>query len=889
MVNIGTNLGSYEILGPIGSGGMGEVYRARDSKLNRDVALKFLPETFVADAERLGRFEREARVLASLNHANIASIYGVEDSTRNKALVMELVEGPTLADRIAKGPIPIDEVLPIAKQICEGLEYAHERGVVHRDLKPANIKISIDGVVKILDFGLAKALEENVASSDPSTSPTLSHLATQAGIILGTAAYMAPEQAKGRPVDRRSDIWAFGCVLYEMLTGKPMFTGETVTDVLAAVVRAEPEWPLLPPNTPDGIHRLLRRCLQKEAKQRLQAIGDARLVLEEAASGAPEDRFQVVPGPTGASSARSWVVAGALLLAFAGMAGGALLWWRSPQPLNLEVSILPPEKTRFTLMSDDASGPVALSPDGKQIAFVASDDKSNGRIYIRSLDHKEANPVPGTEGATYPFWSADGKSLGFFSGGKLRRVAVSGGPVLDICSVLRPRGGSWGEDGTILFAPDVTTGIFRVSAEHGATPVQVTTLSTAHTTNRWPVLLPDEKHFLYLASNHSQPLASGTNGIYFASLDGKVNRFVVPAESNPVFAHDHLLWVQDGTLLAQNFDPGTGRISGQAVPLVQTVGYCLSTWRAAFDASNNGVLVYQSGTATKNSELLVLGRDGQTQLALNEANRVQDIRLSPDGHSAAILVANPSLNIWILNLDKGTRRRFTFETTTDGMAWSRDGREIYYVSLSQSYRLFREAVDGSGKKDLILESPNSLHVSDVSVDGRYLLFEQPYKTLPTTTWVMPLNSGGQPRPLINDLIGSHAGRFSPDGQWILYSTPETGHFELYATSMARGGKLQLTSSGAIWSRWSSDGKKIFYESPDRSVYEMPVTETSDTLQPAPPRLLFKTPELSSTSFYTISWDVSRDGQRFMVNSTDERSDEFSATLLLNWPAILKKQ
>ncbi len=883
----GDRLGPYEILAPIGAGGMGEVYRARDAKLGRDVALKILPQAFAADAERMARFRREAQVLASLNHPNIAAIYGFEDSSSVHALVMELVEGPTLADRVKTGAIPIEEALPVARQICEAVEYAHERGIIHRDLKPANIKLANNDAVKILDFGLAKALDPDASSADISNSPTISRMATQAGIILGTAAYMSPEQAKGKSVDRRTDIWAFGCVLYEMLTGKMAFSGETVTDTLAAVIRSEPDWSLLPANTPPAIRNLLARCLKKDAKQRLQAIGDARIAIDEGLSGAPQESSPFIPAAVSASAVRWWMIAAVALVALV-VAGGAFLWLRLPQPIALDAYILPPEKTSFTLTSDDAAGPVVLSRNGKQIAFVAADDKGVDRIYVRDLDDRNARLVPGTEGATYPFWSYDGKSLGFSSAGKLRRVGVNGGPVLDICNAVRPRGGTWGADGTILFAPDATASIFRVSASPGSTPAQVTTLNAAHTTNRWPVLLPDGKHFLYFATNHSDPRASASNGIYFASLDGKENRFVEPAESNAVFASGRLLWVLNGDLLAQSFNPGTGRTSGDAMAVVQGVGINFSTWRAAFDANDNGVLVYQPGLASGTTTLQILSRDGKLEGTVSEASRVQDFRISPDGHKAAVLTGDALPNVWILDLDKGTQTRFTFEATADGMAWSGDSRQLYYVFRGKPYRIYREEVGGSGKKELVLESASALHVSDVSADGKYLLFAQAYGNLPLTTWVMPLAGGGQPRPLVNDAVPTYSARFSPDDKWVLYHSTETGHYDLYATSLARGGKLQLTSNGAERSRWSADGKAIYFTTMDGSVFEMPVIEDNDRLQPGALRLLFKGATLSATSFFGVSWDVTRDGQRFMVNTAGQQTDGTAAVIILNWPARLKK-
>ena len=503
----GTRLGPYEIVAAIGAGGMGEVYRARDTKLGREVALKVLPEEFAADAERMARFEREAKVLASLNHPNIASIYGFEDSSGAgtparapfpvHALVMELVEGPTLAELITMGPLRVDDALPIAKQVCEGLEYAHDRGIVHRDLKPANVKVTPDGAVKLLDFGLAKALEGDAAAKDPSSSPTMSRLATQAGIILGTAAYMSPEQAKGKPVDRRADIWAFGCVLYEMLSGKKPFDGETVTDILAAVVRGEPDWSMLPAGTPASMRRLLQRCLKKDPKQRLQAIGDARIAMEDALSGAAPESGQF-PTPAAITvRAPGWrrPLPWVLVAAFAALAialGAAYFGHKAEALRVLRFAVDPPESGEFGTS-------LALSPDGTRLVFVAT---ANGKqmLWLRPLDSLQAQPISGTEDADFPFWSPDGKSVGFFANGKLKRIDFNTGSVQVLCDVSAgnaARGGSWGSGGTILFAPDVTAPLMKITAT-GVTLSSATPLEACRQdkTDRCSPLLPDGRQFL---------------------------------------------------------------------------------------------------------------------------------------------------------------------------------------------------------------------------------------------------------------------------------------------------------------------------------------------------------------------------------------------------------
>jgi len=485
MLNSGTKLGSYEVVAPIGAGGMGEVYRARDSKLGRQVALKVLPEEFARDTNRMARFEREAKLLASLNHPNIATIHGLEDSGGIRALVMELVEGPTLADRIRQGPIPMDEALPIARQICEALEYAHERGVVHRDLKPANVKVTPDDAVKILDFGLAKALEGDPASADIATSPTISRMATQAGILLGTAAYMSPEQAKAKPVDRRADIWAFGCVLYEMLTGKMAFRGETVTDTLAAVIKEDPDWSLLPANAPTRVRVLLQRCLQKDPKQRLRDIGDARISLDEVLSGAPDANAAAASAASSPGSRRLWLIAAIAAVPVLAAAYFAFLYFRPKPPAAAEevrFQISLPERTTFT-----GSAP-SLSPDGRTLAVILTGADGKSRLWIRSLNALDAHPLEGTEGANgWPFWSPDSKSIAFVAMGKLLKIDVSGGPPQALCDVGLVLGGAWTSDHKILFSP---AGPLLEISESGGQPSSASTGRTG----AFPTILPDGRH-----------------------------------------------------------------------------------------------------------------------------------------------------------------------------------------------------------------------------------------------------------------------------------------------------------------------------------------------------------------------------------------------------------
>ena len=584
----GTRVGPYEIVAAIGAGGMGEVYRARDSRLGRDVAVKVLPELFAADADRLARFEREAQLLASLNHQNIATIHGLEESGGVRALVMELIEGPTLADRIAQGPIPLDEALPIARQIADALDAAHERGVIHRDLKPANIKITPGGQVKVLDFGLAKVLESAVGgaagSQHLSMSPTLSVQATYAGLILGTAAYMSPEQARGRPVDQRTDIWAFGCVLFEMLTGTRAFEGEDVSETLARVIEREPDWTRIPPQ----IRRLLTSCLQKDRNQRLQAIGDMRLLLDDPA---PPVALALRPRAT----RTPWVIAAAAMLSVAVL---ALVHFREVPPDSRVVrsTLLPPDNTTFNSDFSQGVGLPTLSPDGTRIVFGARTADGKTPLWVRSLDALTAQPLAGTDGAGFPFWSPDSRFVAFFAGGKLKKIDASGGPVLTLADATSGRGGSWNRDGVIVFTPSAGGGPFlRVSSAGGASS------RVSSEEGSFPWFLPDGQHFLY----------QGTGGsIRVGSLDGSPSQ-MVGGGSNALYAQGHLLFVREGTLMAQLFDADRLTSTGDGVPVAEHIQSVLASGRAAaFSVSETGLLAYREGTASGGYTLTWVDRSG---------------------------------------------------------------------------------------------------------------------------------------------------------------------------------------------------------------------------------------------------------------------------------------
>ena len=890
----GTRLGPYEIELLLGAGGMGEVYRARDSRLDRSVAIKVLSSSLTASPELKQRFEREARTISSLQNPHICVLHdiGHDAATGTDFLVMEYLEGESLANRLGRGPLLFAEQLDVAIQIADALAAAHCTGIVHRDLKPGNVILTKSGA-KLLDFGLAKPLGSMPAGSAsasaptftatlPSPSPMVSPLTTQ-GTMIGTIQYMSPEQIEGKEADARSDIFAFGAMLYEMASGQRPFEGKSQIKIASAILEDHPT-PLrtLQPKTTAEFEHVVNTCLSKNPQGRFQCAHDLKLRLMWLC----ESGMQASPGQTEMSpsvSSRAWWVFAAASLVLAAVIAAVVLR-RAPVPTSVEAYILPPEKTNFTLTVDDASGPVVISPDGTRVAFVAQEDQQPNRIYVRELADKNAKPVPGTENATYPFWSPDSESLGFFSGGRLRRVSLNGGPVLEICKADRPRGGSWRPD-IILFAPDVVGGVFRVATNAGSAPAPVTTVASDHTTNRWPVLLPDGKHFLYLATNHSNPEPSSRNGIYFASLDGKENRFVVPTESNAVYAHGYLLWAQGGSLLAQAFDPSSGKVTGDTAAVVSDVGYHGSTWRAAFDANENGTLVYQAGLGPGNERLLLANRDGKS-VRVGDNSAYVDIRISPDGRKAA--ATGESHDIWLLDLDQGTKVRFTFGYAADGMAWSGDSKYIYYSTVGKTSSIVRKPVEGGGQEATVYENATPVHVTDVSPDGRYLLVEQSYGKTPLTTLIVPLAKDATTRPLTNDPIATYYARFSHDGKWIVYATAETGRNELYATSLLQGGKLQLTSTGANWNRWSADGKTIFFATGAGGVFALPIKVTSTTIEPGKPVSLFTVPGLPTMGFYDEPFDVTPDGRRFLLKVIGERTGATQAVLVTNWPARLKK-
>jgi len=878
MLSAGTKLGPYEITGAIGAGGMGEVYRAHDSKLGRDVALKVLPEAFARDADRMARFQREAKVLASLNHPNIASIYGLEDSGSTHALVMELVEGPTLADRIKQGAIPVNEALRIARQICDALEYAHERGIVHRDLKPANVKVTSDDAVKILDFGLAKALEGDAASIDISTSPTISRMATMQGVLLGTAAYMSPEQAKAKPVDRRADIWAFGCVLYEMLTGKMAFRGESVTDTLGAVIHVEPDWSLLPAATPIRARVLLQRCLQKDPKQRLRDIGDARISLDEILLGAPDPAV----GGTIQITAPLWrrvlvVGVGALLL----VAISSLATWNlkptPPRPVTRAVITLPPGQQLAGLGNGPA---VALSPDGSHLAYVASQSGTQ-QIYLRAMDSLEARPISGTEGAVNPFFSPDGQWIGFFAGGKLKKISVSGGAPLTLGDAPVPYGASWNSHGMIAFAPTASNYLLQVPDSGGASQ-PLTQLQKGESSNEWPEFLPGGKAMLFTA---------GGWGVVGQSIGTGVGRNVIQGGTQPRYAlSGHLLYAQGANLMAVPFDPQRLEVTGTAVPVVEGISESRITGAAQYSVSATGSLAYVPGTIqSAQGRLVWVNRNGAEQPLAAPPHSYDRPRVSPDGRHVAVNVTEQETQVWLYDLSRDTLTRLTFEGDTNAYPiWTPDGKRIAFTSTKEgTANIFWQLADGSGGLERLNASEYVQVPISWSADGQLLAFIELSATTGYDIGVLRM-SDRKAQPFLRTPFNEATPQFSPDGRWLAYISDESGRFEVYVQPYpGPGGKWLISTEGGTEPVWNRNGRELFYRSGDKMMAVDIATQPSFVA--GKPRMLFEGPYLP-TPQTSSNYDVSADGQRFLMIKRSEQSGAAPTQInvVLNWTEELKR-
>jgi serine/threonine-protein kinase len=854
---IGNKVAHYEITAHLGSGGMGDVYQATDTKLGRSVAIKFLPDAFSHDTERVARFQREARVLASLNHSNIAAIYGVEETDSRHFLVMELVSGETLAERVKRGAIPIEEALPIAKQIAEALEEAHDKGIIHRDLKPTNVKIMPEGKVKVLDFGLARAFEGDGANRDLSNSPTLSQAATMQGVILGTAAYMSPEQARGKTVDKRTDIWAFGCVLYELLTGKQAFQGEDITDILAAVVRAVPDWTRLPESTPPSIRTLLRRCLQKDKTLRLRDAADVRIEIQDALT-TPQDAGALHAAATPKSRLFA-AVAVLLAIITVGMAWG---WWRATRPVQRPLVRLDVDLGSEVSLFSSFGADTILSPDGTRLVYA-----SQGRLFTRRLDQATATELAGTQGGFGPFFSPDGQWVAFFAQGSLKKISVDGGAAITLCDAANGRGGSWGEDGNIIATLTNAVGLSRVPSA-GGPPTPVTELANGEVSHRWPQVLPGSKAVLFTSSKAG--FANDLANIDVMSLGNHRRKTLVQGGAFPRYlSSGHLIYVNRGTLFAVPFNVDRLEVHGTPVPVLDQIGYNPATGSAQLDFSQTGTLIYRSGQGLSGLFTVAwLDGAGKAQPLLAKPGNYGRPSVSPDGQRLALEIAGGSgTDIGVYDWRRDTMTRLTFSGAAEGPVWSPDGRYIVFRAIGEGTLVTRS--DGGGKPQPLIQSKNLQYPRSFTPDGKRLAFQESggggYDL-----WTVPLEGdsaglrGGKPEVFLQTLADERVPSFSPDGRWMAYSSDESGTFQIYVRAFPdKGGKWQISNSGGTYPMWSHNGGELFFETLDNHIMVAAYTMKDDSFVADKPRV-WSEKQLGGIVNAVKNVDLTPDGKRIIA-------------------------
>jgi serine/threonine protein kinase len=898
--------GKYRILEEIGRGGMGVVYMAEDTKLGRKVAIKVLPQVFMADPERLTRFEREARVLASLNHPSIAAIYGVEEADGKRFLIMELVEGEDLAGRLRRGALSLEETLDVCRQIAEGLEGAHEKGIIHRDLKPSNIKITPEGKAKILDFGLAKALVEELTTVDIANSPTITANMTQPGVILGTAAYMSPEQATGKPVDKRSDIWAFGCILYECLTGKRAFPGDTVTESMAAVLRGEPDWNALPAGTPPSVRAVLRRCLQKNPKERLRDIGDARIEI-----GAPA----AYPSEAATAPRRPslvWLVA---YMAFAVLAGilidRVLIGHpKAPASPSLVISTIKVEPghwldglcTSFTLQRPSRTA-ITISSDGRFVVYCAIEENPGlqlkPRLFLRRIGQPEAKAVAGTEGGINPFLSPDNRWIGFWADGKLKRVPVEGGVPSTICDAPSLFGANWGRDNTIVFSDGPASGLSRVLAE-GGQPDALTKLDPEReeTSHRLPCWLPDGKAVLFTIIRHAwdrQP------SLAVLKLDTGERRVLLRDAADARYAStEHLVFLRQGTLMAVRFDPARLEVAGQPFPLADDVMQAYSinsfynTGAGQFGVSDTGSLIYAAGGIVPDAESLLVWVDqkGKEQPVMGLRFPFSAPRLSPDGQKIAYVTRGRVWQVWVYDLARGTNTPLTGEGTANYPIWSPDGKRLVFgwmKSLGQN--VYSLPYDGSSPMERLTTSAFNQLPGSWSPDGKTIAVVEGHDDTGYDLLLLDITSG-RVTPFLNSQFNENYPNFSPDGRWLAYSSDESNRPEVYVrTFPGPGTKYQVSSEGGTQPLWARNGQQLFYRGHGQGQNQIRVVDvrTDGGFAASKPRLLFEGSGYG-TAVPVRSWDLSFDGRRFLMVKSEQRKPTPVTELVLvqNWFEELKR-
>jgi serine/threonine-protein kinase len=887
----GRTLLHYRVTEQIGEGGMGVVWKAEDTKLGRSVAVKVLPEVFAADPERMTRFEREAKLLAALNHPNIAAIHGLEEAEGTRFLVLELVGGETLADRLKRGPLSTDEALDYCRQIAEALGEAHEQGILHRDLKPANIKITDDGKVKVLDFGLAKAVEPPSGDTSVSASPTLTSGGTRAGVIIGTASYMSPEQARGKAVDKRVDVWAFGCVLFECLTARQVFGGETVTDILGAILHREPEWHQLPAGLPGSINRLLRRCLQRDPRQRLHDIADARIILEEARAersiaGTLASGVEIRRGP------RTWtLIAGAVALAVLGFLAGWALAPKGPAgPADVE-------EIRFTVrhgpsaVADEVAAggetasfrfyvpPLALSRDGSRIVYSVDDPDGVSRLYLREMNRLEAQPIRGTEGGFAPFFSPDGEWIGFVAGGELRTIRVSGGTSRALASIGNFKGAAWTDGEQILFAPTSDTGLHSVSADGGEPEIlTIPDPERGERTHRWPQELPGGKGVLLTVGTSKIETFDDANIAVLVPGSDELRTVIEGGMYGRYLPGGQLVFARDNMLFAVPFDLDRLEVTGRPEPIIENVVTDPLTGVASFAVSRSGTLAYVRGEQTEAYRLWSLGLDGRAELLREEADYFANVDISPDGRFLALEVDGANSHIWIHDLERESMSRLTFEWNNINPRWTPDGQRIAYTrGRAGTGDLFWRPADGSGEPELLLANEFLKMPRSWSPDGQALAFVQIEPQTGRDLWVLDM-AERTARPFLQTPYSEEMPEFSPDGRWIAYVSDETGRDEVFVRPYpGPGGKSQVSINGGTGVRWTPDGKSLIFGY-DQNVYRVAVDTTSG-FEAGRPALLY------TTDLAVRSGDTLPDGSgSVVVVAQDTEEPPAEIRVLVHWSA-----
>ncbi len=884
----GAMLGPYEILSPAGAGGMGEVYKARDTRLDRTVAIKVLPAHLSSNPELKLRFEREAKSISALQHPHICALFDVGSQDGVDFLVMEFLEGETLSERVQqKGALPIDQVLKIGIEVADALEKAHRQGILHRDLKPGNIMLTKAGA-KLMDFGLAKASGLAMGATSVSsltaavtrTSPASP--VTQAGTIVGTFQYMSPEQLEGKEADARSDIFAYGAVLYEMATGKRAFEGKSQISVMSAILEKEPE-PIsaIQPTIPPAFEHIVKRALAKDPDERWQTAADLKSELKwisqtsssarAVSPGVKRKRYQKWATTAGVAAAAVVVTALAMWLFGVGRSPGVV-----------QTFILPPEGGQFTF-TGQGGGPPVISPDGTKIVFQASGTDGKRLLWVRALQSLTPLPIAGTEGAMYPFWSADNKQVGFFQESRMKRVDIAGGPVTSICDAPAGRGGSWNEDGIIIFSPATGDPILKVAAA-GGTPVAITKVLTSETSHRWPLFLPDGRNFLFLAWNQGGSEDSESYSVYAGSLEGGTRQLVLTGTSSVAYADGYLFFTRGGNLLAQGFDAGSLKVKGDPVPLFERIQSDPQFGRSNFSVSQTGSLIFAVGPSAAEARLMWYGLDGRELGQVAGIGNWSGTRVSPDGKSLAVALDPGNQDVWLLSLGREMRSRLTFDTTPEGNpAWSADGKRVAFNRLrNAANQIAVKAADGSGAEEVLLQVAEGLQLSDWSRDGRYITFNRTSPGQRTDLWVLPTFGEKKPFPLVATTFGEADGMFSPDGKWIIYDSNASGTSEIYAMPFpGPGGKFQISSGGGDWPRWTRDGKHVIYTNAD-DFYIADVTYDNSTFQVTQSRKIFSLSAVASASNYF--YDVAPDSRIVVVAAPAK-----SGTQRLAWISDWRKQ